>query len=664
MSVKVSVVIPVYNPGRYIEPCVESLLRQSMSPDEYEIIFVDDGSTDETPAYLDQLAAEQPNVRAIHIPNSGWPGKPRNVGVDAAAGEYVQFLDHDDSLGLEALQRLYDFGVANAADVVVGKMVGKGRAVPRELFRVNRPQASIASAPLIDSLTPHKMFRRGFLDEIGLRFPEGRRRLEDHVFVTEALLRARNVAVLSDYVCYVHTKRADSANAGLQLFDPVGYFANLREALDVVERFTEPSPLRDRLYRRWFRNEMIERLRGRRMLAWPTDFQTQLFHEIHDVATERFGPGVAAGLPTMQQVVAALIMADRLDDALALAKWETRVSIAARLDEVRWSNGSLRIAYEAELRLDGEPLALRSDGGASMLELPLSDEGLAAVATHGVDLEVRPSRAKADLVIRERETSTEFFLPSAVGREVVDSVVRMLRTAAIDPSRAAGGRPLPDGVWDLLVRVAAFGWTLETKLGGIRSDTTPAVLDGAFLGDQPRFVVPYWTDGPGNLAIDVGQQTNRLGVLLRAEPLDSAALTGSLLTVRLPLHVPAPAGVRVRFQDLTSKSAQSVDATLDTEGVLTVGVELPLPEGSVTGVEITPAEQPPRFVQLDLTLKAMSGSLTAVVARRSKVPLATTAGTPPARGVMHKWGHARPILRAIRRRARKVRRQLDHRATD
>lgn len=201
------------------------------------------------------------------------------------------FVDNDDHLGDEALERMYAYGVAHDADVVVGKMAGKGRGVPVELFRVNRPHATVENAPLIDSLTPHKMLRRAFLDRTGLRFPEGRRRLEDHVFVTEAYLRADNVSVLSDYVCYYHVRRDDASNAGFQRFDPVGYFKNLREALDVVERYTEPGPLRDKLFRRWLRVEMVERLRGRRFLGLPEDYRRELFEEIHSVVVERFGPG-------------------------------------------------------------------------------------------------------------------------------------------------------------------------------------------------------------------------------------------------------------------------------------------------------------------------------------------------------------------------------------
>lgn len=148
MSVKVSVVVPVYNPGPYIEDCISSLLRQSLPNDEYEAIFVDDGSTDGTPARLDEIAAEHPHMHVIHQEASGWSGKPRNVGIAASQGEFVMFVDNDDYLGDEALERMYDYGVANGADVIVGKMAGEGPrraggAVPQELpARVGRHRAA------------------------------------------------------------------------------------------------------------------------------------------------------------------------------------------------------------------------------------------------------------------------------------------------------------------------------------------------------------------------------------------------------------------------------------------------------------------------------------------------------------------------------------------
>ncbi|MEA2468447.1 MAG: poly(ribitol-phosphate) beta-N-acetylglucosaminyltransferase, partial [Thermoleophilaceae bacterium] len=135
---KVSAIVPVYNPGEHIDRCIESLVGQSLPTDEYEVIFVDDGSTDGTGARLDALAAEHPHVRVEHIPNSGWPGKPRNVGIEMARGEFVYFVDNDDYVGRQALERLYDRALETGADVVMGKVVGRGKYVPRAIFRKNR----------------------------------------------------------------------------------------------------------------------------------------------------------------------------------------------------------------------------------------------------------------------------------------------------------------------------------------------------------------------------------------------------------------------------------------------------------------------------------------------------------------------------------------------
>ena len=82
--------------------------------------------------------------------------------------------------------------------------------------------------------------------------------------MVSAYLHARGISVLSDYPCYFHTARDDGGNAGFRPLEPVGYFANLRDALDAVDALTEPGALRDRLHRRWLRVEMVGRLRGAR----------------------------------------------------------------------------------------------------------------------------------------------------------------------------------------------------------------------------------------------------------------------------------------------------------------------------------------------------------------------------------------------------------------
>src|SRR5690348_13293955 len=108
-SPRVTVVVPTFDSGPRLAALVASLDEQSLSTDDFEVVLVDDGSSDGTEALVDAIAAARPNVRAEHVPASGWPGRPRNVGLDAARGEYVYFVDHDDRLGVEALERLTDY---------------------------------------------------------------------------------------------------------------------------------------------------------------------------------------------------------------------------------------------------------------------------------------------------------------------------------------------------------------------------------------------------------------------------------------------------------------------------------------------------------------------------------------------------------------------------
>lgn len=116
-KIKVSVIIPVYQVENYLERAVDSVLAQTL--EEKEIILVDDGSEDASPQICDRYAQEYPEmVHVIHKPNEGL-GMARNTGLDAARGEYVAFLDSDDTVEPEMYAAMYEKAVAEDDDIVM-----------------------------------------------------------------------------------------------------------------------------------------------------------------------------------------------------------------------------------------------------------------------------------------------------------------------------------------------------------------------------------------------------------------------------------------------------------------------------------------------------------------------------------------------------------------
>ncbi|WP_433529834.1 glycosyltransferase family 2 protein [Micromonospora sp. CA-263727] len=460
---KVSVVVPAYNPGPHVEQLVASLLRQSMPATDFEVIFVDDGSTDGTPARLDELAAAHPHFRVRHIENSGWPSRPRNLGVELARGEYVQFVDDDDWLADEALARLYAYARENDADIAIGRMAGHGRSVPRGLFRVNHPDATLDNAPLIDSLTCHKMFRRAFLLRHGLRFPEeGRKRLEDHHLVVRAYLLSRRTCVLSDYTCYHHRKRPDGGSLTATRMVPAAYFGSLREVLDIVDAHTEPGPLRDKLHRRWLRTEMTRRLRGARLRNAPPDWVDQVVTEIRQTIRERFAPGVAAGLPSVLRTIAGLAAQGRVADLRRLAEWEAGIRARARLQGYAVTGATVTVTLTGQLRDGDQPLAYAHSDGRDRLVLPVEE-----VPAELLDCTVELGRARLDVLARHAGGNGEFLLPVSFEVDRVPTPSGGLHllyrgTATVDFRTLNAGRT--QGDWTLKARVSSAGWSLDAKL--------------------------------------------------------------------------------------------------------------------------------------------------------------------------------------------------------
>lgn len=373
-SVRVSVVVPVWQPGASFDELIASLDRQSLDRSDFEVLLCDDGSGEETRVRLAEIARRRPHVRVLTLPHSGWPGTPRNEGVAAARGKYVQFVDQDDWLFESALERLCDYADEHGSDVVVGKEVGIGRPLPTGIFRRDVPYARLGEDPLLEMLTPHKLFRTAFLREKGIRFPDGKVRLEDHLFVMRAYFEARVVSILASENCYAWVKREGSASSSR--IDPETYFPHLEAVLDLVEEHTEPGRLRDRLLRHWFRGKILKRLTGPRMLKHSPEYRDRLLDVVVPLVRRRFGPGVDAGLSFPNRIRASLLRADRRTDLLAYAEFEASLECRVLVTTASWSRGGgLQLGVRVEVTRDGSAALEFEPKTGRLTSLPMPMDG-------------------------------------------------------------------------------------------------------------------------------------------------------------------------------------------------------------------------------------------------------------------------------------------------
>lgn len=129
---KVSIIIPLYNLEKLIGKCIASALAQDLSPEEYEILVIDDGSTDGSLAAAEKAAQGHPNVHVYTKPNEGL-SRTRNYGTDRAAGRYVMYLDADDYLEPNVLGHLVETMECGGLDMLCFEIAGideNGNDVP------------------------------------------------------------------------------------------------------------------------------------------------------------------------------------------------------------------------------------------------------------------------------------------------------------------------------------------------------------------------------------------------------------------------------------------------------------------------------------------------------------------------------------------------------
>lgn len=217
MAVSISIIIPVYNAASTLREAVGSLLQQDCR--DWEVILVDDGSTDDTPAICHQLSVQDERVRVISQKNAGICAA-RNRGLTAAKGEYITFCDDDDVFLPDALQLLWQTARQEQADVVRGdyqllREVADGtfreqRHDPGQLCRMQQDGYAAFLRCSGPQFVWNALYRRQALE--GIQFDERCRcGLEDFVFNMTVYARTDRVVYLPQPV-YRHFERFESTS--------------------------------------------------------------------------------------------------------------------------------------------------------------------------------------------------------------------------------------------------------------------------------------------------------------------------------------------------------------------------------------------------------------------------------------------------------------------
>lgn len=214
-----SVVVPVYNVETYLEKCVYSLLNQKNMKDAWEILLVDDGSTDGSSGICDEMAARFGQIKTFHKENGGL-SSARNFGIEKAEGSYVLFVDSDDYVSDQMYVRLREtilkYGEVDAVCFGGTEHEGEWEASVRRIPLDQEMCAEDGHEYLLSHYKERNLsveawlygYRRNFLLEQNLRFREGRLH-EDVEFTPRALLSCKKIAEIPDRL-YHYMIREDS----------------------------------------------------------------------------------------------------------------------------------------------------------------------------------------------------------------------------------------------------------------------------------------------------------------------------------------------------------------------------------------------------------------------------------------------------------------------
>ena len=222
MGEKISVIVPVYNVEAYLERCVESILHQTYT--NFELILINDGSTDSSGQICDQLAYQYENIKVYHIENAG-VSNARNIGIQLATGVWITFVDSDDFVTKDYLATLASAVEGGNVGFVIAPLhhIKNGIVTDlppysgrKELWSTEETMKELLMTTKTSFFPVAKLFKRDLL--VDEKFNTDYHLAEDALFLTELLLKTRCSSVFIDKPIYYYDHREGSATTSVNRY--------------------------------------------------------------------------------------------------------------------------------------------------------------------------------------------------------------------------------------------------------------------------------------------------------------------------------------------------------------------------------------------------------------------------------------------------------------
>ena len=329
--ISVSVIVPVYNAERYLERCVKSIFAQTFT--DYELILVDDGSTDGSGKMCDDYAQSNPQVCVIHQANQG-VSAARQKGLDAANGQYVIFADPDDWVEPTMLEELLEVAINNDADVVICDFWINSSEVTGD--RKHQNPRALSSDSLLRQLisgelhgfTWNKLYRSSCLRKYHVTFPQGINYSEDLWFNCKLLLN-QNVKVAYLKKAFYHYDYYSNSS---------GLSRKLR-ARSVKDYLSFIEFIHDELQEDEFKDELAMLRFNAIRLAFRSDCSSSEFYSIYPERSKEFRKILSSlDMPFGTKYGLLLALKGRLASGRLLLKVYERIYVPIARASAIWRN--------------------------------------------------------------------------------------------------------------------------------------------------------------------------------------------------------------------------------------------------------------------------------------------------------------------------------------